>query len=91
MAFNGKTVLTGDFFLKSFNTRVLEFDDPAAADADQVVMVFIQVAGFITRLAIAEMTLLGDSALGKQLQGPVHRSITDPGVFPAQAQVKLFG
>ena len=72
MAFNGKTVLSGDFFLKSFNARVLEFDDPAAGDADQVVMVFIQVAGFVTRLAVAEMTLLGDTALGKQLQGPVY-------------------
>ena len=91
MAFNGKPVMPGNFFLKSFNPRVLEFDDPAAGDADQVVMVFIQVTGFVTRLAVAEMTLLGDTAFGKQLQGPVHGRITDSGVFPAQAQVKLFG
>ena len=83
--------MPGNFFLKSFNPRVLEFDDPAAGDADQVVMVFIQVAGFVTRLAITEMTLFGNTALGKQLQGPVHGRITDLGVFPAQAQVKLFG
>ena len=83
--------MPGNFFLKSFNPRVLEFDDPAAGDADQVVMVFIQVTGFVTRLAVAEMTLLGDTAFGKQLQGPVHGRITDVGGFPAQAQVKFFG
>ena len=87
MAFNGKTVLSGDFFLKSFNPRVLEFDDPPAGNADQVVVVFIQITGFITRLAIAEMTLLCYTALGKQLQSPVLGSITDLGGFPAQAQV----
>lgn len=91
MAFNGKPVLPGDFFLKSFNARVLEFDDSPAGDADQVVMVFIQVTGFVTRLAIPKMTLLGDTALGKQLQGPVHGRITELGVFTAQAQIKLFG
>jgi len=67
MAFNGKAVLSGDLFLKSLDARVLEFDDPAASDADQVVMVFSQIAGFIARLAIPEMTLLGYTALGKQL------------------------
>lgn len=91
MTFNGKTVLSGNFFLKSFDALVLEFDDFAAGDADQVVMVFIEVAGFITCLAISEMTLLSDTALGKQLQCPVHGRITDPGIFPAQAQIQLFG
>ena len=91
MAFNGKPVLSGDFFLESFNAWILEFNNFPAGDADQVVMVFIQVTGFVTRLAVAEMTLLGDTAFGKQLQGPVHGRITDSGVFPAQAQVKLFG
>ena len=91
MAFNGKAVLSGDLFLESFNPWVLEFNDSAAGNADQVVMVFIQVTGFITRLAVSEMTLFCNTALGKQLQGPVHGRITDLGVFPAQSQVKLFG
>ena len=90
MPLDGKTVLPGDFLLKLFYARVLEFDDLPTADADQVIVMFIQVTGFIARLAIAEMTLLSDAALSKQLQGPVNGGITDPGIFPAQAQVKLF-
>ena len=91
MPFNGKTVLPGDFFLKLFNARVFEFNYLAAGHADQVVMMLIQVAGFITGLPITEMTLLGDTAFGKQLQRPVNSGITDPGIFPAQAQVKFLG
>jgi hypothetical protein len=91
MTFDGKTVLTGDFFLKPFNARIFELDDLAAGDADQMVMMFIQVTGLITGLAVAEVTLLGNATLGKQLQGPVHGGITDTRVFLAQTQVKLLG
>jgi len=91
MPLDGKPVLPGDFLLKLFYARVLEFDDLPTAGADQVIVMFIQVTGFIARLAIAEMTLLSDAALSKQLQGPVNGGITDPGIFPAQTQVKFFG
>jgi hypothetical protein len=91
MPLDGKTVLPGDFLLKLFYARVLEFDDLPTADADQVIVMLIQVTGFIACLAISEMALLGDAAFSKQLQGPVNGGITDPGVFTAQAQVKFFG
>jgi len=91
MPFDGKTVLSGDFILKLFYARVLKFDNLPTADADQMIVMLIQVTGFIASLAISEMTLLGDAAFGKQFQGPVNGGITDPGIFPAQAQVKLFG
>ena len=91
MAFNGKTVLTGDFFLKPFNARIFELDDLPAGIADQMVMMFIQVAGLIACLAVTEMSLLGDTTLGKQFQGSVNGRITDTRVFFAQTQVKLLG
>ena len=91
MPLDGKTVLPCDFLLKLFYARIFEFDDLPTADADQVIVMLIQVTGFIACLAISEMTLLGDAAFSKQLQGPVNGGITDPGIFPAQAQVKLFG
>jgi hypothetical protein len=91
MPLDGKTVLPGDFLLKLFYARIFEFDDLPTADADQVIVMLTQVTGFIACLAISEMTLLGDAAFSKQLQGPVNGGITDPGIFPAQAQVKLFG
>jgi len=82
MPLGGKPVLPGDFLLKLFYARVLEFDDLATAGADQVIVMLIQVTGFIACLAISEMTLLSDAALSKQLQGPVNGCITDPGIFP---------
>jgi hypothetical protein len=91
MAFNGKTVLTGDFFLELFNALVFELDNLPAGNADQVVMMLVQAAGLISCLAITEMALFGDTALGKKFQGSVHGGITDTGVLLAQAQVKLLG
>ena len=78
MPLDGKPVLPCDFFLKLFYARVLEFDDLPTTGANQVIVMLIQVTGFIARLAIAEMTLLSDAALSKQLQGPVNGGITDP-------------
>lgn len=91
MSFDGKTVLPGDFILQLFDARVFEFDNLPAVDADQVIMMLIQITGLITCLAITEMTLLGDTAFSKQFQGSVNGGIPDPGIFPAQAQVELFG
>ena len=91
MALNGKALLAGHLDLKRFDTRVLEFNDLATGKTDQVIMMLVMTAGFITCLAIAKMSLFRDTALGKELQSAVHRCITDSRVLLAQAKVKIFG
>ena len=65
MSLDGEPVFRSDFILELFNARVFEFNDPAAGDTDQVIMVFALVAGFIACLTITKMTLLGNAALNK--------------------------
>ena len=91
MALNGETVLPGNFVLEFFNAGVFEFNDLATGDADQVIVMFVLTARFVAGLAIAKMTLFGDTAFGKELQGAMDGGITDAGVFPAQAKVKILG
>ena len=90
MAFNRKAMFSGDFNLEGLDARVLEFNDFPAGDADQVVMMFVMVAGLVTCLAIAKMTLLSDAALCKQFQAAMNGCITDARVLLAQTQIKLF-
>jgi hypothetical protein len=91
MSFNGETVLPGNLNLQLFNARVFEFDDFPAGDTDQVVMMLIQVTGFVTGLSVTEIPLFGYAAFGKQLQGTVNSGITDSRVLFANPQVKLLG
>jgi len=55
-----------------------------------MVMMLVVVAGFVASLAITEMALFGNSTFGKQFQGAMDGCISDPGVFPAQAEIKVF-
>jgi hypothetical protein len=89
--FDGEAMVRGNLSLELFDAPILEFDDSAAVEADQVIMVLILIAGFIARLAVTEMTLLGNAALGKQFQGTMHGGITDPRVFLAQTEIEVLG
>ena len=84
VTFNQKTMLSCDFHLESLDTRVLEFNDFTAGDANQVIMMFVVVAGLVTCLTISKMTLLGDTALCKQFQAAMNGCITDTRVLLAQ-------
>jgi hypothetical protein len=90
VAFYGKAVLFGDLILKLFDTRILEFDDLTAPDADQMIMMLVMIAGFVTCLTITKMSLFGNPALGEKFQAAVNRRITNPGVLLAQAKIELF-
>jgi hypothetical protein len=45
MALNRKTMLSGHFYLESLDTRILELDDFAAGDANQMIMMLVKIAG----------------------------------------------
>ena len=83
MALDSKAMASGDLDLKCFDTRILEFDNLATGYTDQVVVVLVVIAGFIACLAITELSLFGNAALGKEFQSAVHCCIADAGVFSA--------
>lgn len=83
MALDGKAMASGDLDLKCFDAWILEFDNLATGHTDQVVVVFVVVAGFIACLAITELSLLGNAALGKKFQSAVHSGIADSGILSA--------
>ena len=41
-------MVRGDFILQLFDTRIFEFNDPAAGDTDQVIMVFVPVRSWMS-------------------------------------------
>jgi hypothetical protein len=89
MAFNIETMFPGNFVLKLFDAFIFKFNNLAAGKTDQVIMMFIMVAGFVASLAIPEMTLFRDAAFGKKLQSAMDGRITDVRVSAAQAQVQV--
>ena len=90
MALNGKAMFPGDFNLKRLDPRILELDNLTARDTDQVVVMLVMLAGFVTCLAVAKMTLFGYAALRKQFQAAVNGRIADTGMFLTQTQIELF-
>lgn len=79
----------GDLDLKFFDAWILEFDNLATGNTDQMIVVLILPACFITCLTITKMSLLGNTALGKKFQSAVNRCVTDSRVFPPQAEIKI--
>jgi hypothetical protein len=90
MALDAEAVLVGNRLLQRLDLRVFELDDRTAVSADQMVVMLFTGAGLVAGLAIAEVTGLGDAALGEQLEGAMDRGVTNPRVLSAQAQVELF-
>ncbi len=64
--------------LERLDLLVLEFDDPAATDTDQMVMVSLGSVEFKAGDPVLESAFMGQSGLSKQLQRPVDRGIADP-------------
>jgi hypothetical protein len=82
MADYPKTTQSGcDSLLQLLDLGILEFEDEATLDADQVVVV---LAGDLEAgLPIAELPRLGESGIDQQLEGTVDRGVTDLGVLLA--------
>ena len=86
----GKTMLPCHLVLKLLDTWIFEFNDLATGNTNQVIVMLIVVACFITRLTITKMALLGNTAFSKQLQGAVNSCIADAGISPAQTEIEFF-
>jgi hypothetical protein len=83
MTLDGKTMASGDLNLKLFDTRILEFNNLATHNTDQVIVVLVVITCFVACLTITKMALLGNAAFGKKFQGTVNRCITDTRILPA--------
>jgi len=90
MGLDGEPVAVGDLLLQFFDFAILEFDDLSASGADQVVVMIVSAIVFIPGETVFKTVFLGNSCLGQQLQGPVHRGITDAGMRFLYPIVQLF-
>ena len=77
--------------LEVLDLVIFKLDDQAALLTDEMIVVLIFGMGFVARRAIPEVPDRGNAALGKQLQGPVDRGVTDLGVLLANPQVQVLG
>jgi hypothetical protein len=91
VSFNSEAMLACHLILELFDSAILELDDFTAGHTDQMVMMSILAARLVTGLAVTEMTLLGDAALGKQFQSSMNGGITNTREFTPQAQVQILG
>ena len=72
-----KTVAVGDGVLEGFEGFVFKFDDFAAIEADQVIMVASFRSRFVSRLPILEFSSVGQTQPGQELEGTVNGDVAD--------------
>ena len=89
MGLNGKAIPAGDFFLKSFNVAVFEFNNLAAAGADQ--MVVMTLVGDVIVLGLgAKVSSLGKAGFTKEVEGAVNGRQSEMGIFTSELVIELF-
>jgi hypothetical protein len=86
---NLETVTLGDAILKCFEGFVPEFDNLAALEADQVIMVALSLNRFILSLSIRPFPLGGQAQTGEKLQGSIDRRIADLGIHLGHLGIDL--
>ena len=57
----------GDLDLEFLDAWILELNNLATADTNQVIVVLVMITRFVACLAIAKMPLLGNTAFSKKL------------------------
>jgi hypothetical protein len=77
---NLEMVASGNAFLKCFEGFILEFDNLAALEADQVIMVALPLNGFILCLSICKFPLGGKPQTGEKLEGSIDCRIANFGI-----------
>jgi hypothetical protein len=65
-------VLARHLLLELLDLKILEFDDPPALRADQMVVVGLPRDIVIDGFPFAEVSLLGEFPLTQQLEGSIH-------------------
>src|SRR5262245_59098622 len=66
-----------DAFLLALDLFVVELQHEAALDTDQMIVVRGVAGGLVHRVALAEVALGREPALGEQLQRAIHRRVAD--------------
>jgi hypothetical protein len=78
----------GNTGLQFFNRFIFKLRNRTAAGTDEMVVMLAFGDMFISGLSVSETHLMGNPRLGKKLQSPAHRGITDARVpgpqFPVQ-------
>ena len=72
-----EAMLLRELLLQGFDFVVLEFNDAAAVQADQMIVMLVLVGDFITRDPVTKMSFVGQAALLEQLERAVHRGVPD--------------
>ena len=75
-----KPVPVGDGVLKGFEGFVFKFDDLAAIEADQVIMVVPFEGGFVAGFTVSKFSWRRQPQSSQEFQGPVDRGITNLGI-----------
>ncbi len=78
-----------DLFLKLLDLFVFELEHKVALDADQVIVVRGVATGLVHRLTLAKASMVGEAALGEQLERAVHGRVADPRVLLARLRQDL--
>jgi len=86
---NLEMVTLGNAILKCFEGFILEFDNPAALEADQMIMVALALGRFILGLSIRPFPLGGQTQTGEKLQGSIDRRIANLGIHLGHLGIDL--
>lgn len=82
-------MVTGDLLLELLDLEILEFDDPTALRANQMVMVGFPRDVVVDRFALPEVPFLGEFPLTQQLEGSIHGNNPDRRVLLRNLLVEL--
>ncbi len=85
-----EAVFCRDLFLQPLDFAVLEFDDRAAAGADEMVVMAFMGDVVVLRLG-AEVASLGDSSFAKEVQRAIDRRETQMGILLGELMIHRLG
>jgi hypothetical protein len=85
----GKVVLFPDPGLNGHDFIICKLNDPSAAHASEVTVMFVAIDVFIVEMPVLEIDLLNQSAVDEERDGPVEGGLGDPLLLVPQPQEEL--
>ena len=76
--------------LKIFDPGLFELDNFAALDADEMIVVRCLIGELVARETVIEAALVGDTALGEELERAIDGRVSDPRILRADLAEQLF-
>jgi hypothetical protein len=86
-----KSIPSGDFRLKAFQLRILEFDDRPAFGTDQMIVMLADMFVFIPDIPILKPIFLGESEMTQQPKRVLHKVQRQIGSLGMKNVVKFSG